>query len=142
MFTSLSSRSPLRCTTSMRRRCVGRQRMLVRSASASSAGPSSSVSGVRSSWLTLVKKVVLARSSSASCSTALAVPPRRRAPGRSRGELAGDQLDEPAVVVVELAVPVEADDEIAVRVALAELAQGHGEGLASAARTSRRWAGR
>ena len=38
------------------------------SASASSAGPSSSVSGVRSSWLTLVKNAVLAASSSSSAS--------------------------------------------------------------------------
>ena len=45
----------------------GGQRLAV-SASASSAGPMSSVSGVRSSWLTLVKKSVLAWSSSASVS--------------------------------------------------------------------------
>ena len=40
----------------------------LRVASASSSGPSSSVSGVRNSWLTLEKNAVLARSISASAS--------------------------------------------------------------------------
>ena len=65
VLTSRSSRSPLRRTSSNRSPLDVVQGSPV-STSASSAGPSSSVSGVRNSWLTLVKNSVLARSSSSS----------------------------------------------------------------------------
>ena len=67
VFTSLSSRSPLRWMISIRCRWWP-GRACSASTSASSAGPSSSVRGVRSSWLMLVKNAVLAASSSASSS--------------------------------------------------------------------------
>ena len=64
VFTSLSSRSSLRCTVSS----SSPRSAPSGDASASSVGPSISVSGVRNSWLTLLKNAVLARSSSASAS--------------------------------------------------------------------------
>ena len=81
VLTSLSSRSSLRWTASSSSPCSARSG----DASASSVGPSISVSGVRNSWLTLLKNAVLARSSSASasaralasssaCAAAMAVP--------------------------------------------------------------------
>ena len=56
-----------------RRACRGRSGSTAAGARASrsSSGPSISVSGVRNSWLTLLKNVVLARSSSASASARL-----------------------------------------------------------------------
>ena len=62
-FTSLSSRRALRWSSSRFRGDGGVWLVM-----ASSMGPSMSVSGVRNSWLTLLKNVVLARSSSASSS--------------------------------------------------------------------------
>jgi hypothetical protein len=67
VLTSLSRRSALRWTSSVRSRCAGGSGASV-SARASSHGPSMSVSGVRNSWETLEKNVVLAASSSARAS--------------------------------------------------------------------------
>ena len=67
VFTSRSSRSALRRTSCSRSRWAAGSGSSA-SARLSSSGPSISVSGVRNSWLTLLKNVVLARSSSASMS--------------------------------------------------------------------------
>ena len=77
VLTSLSSRSALRRTASslLAGLRVGER---IGRAEQSSSGPSISVSGVRNSWLTLLKKAVFARSSSASASARRA-PPRARA---------------------------------------------------------------
>ena len=80
-FTSFRRRSALSWARVRRARCVA-GRTAVPSASASSSGPSMSVSGVRSSWLTLLKNAVLAASSSpsfafAARSSALAVASSR-----------------------------------------------------------------
>jgi hypothetical protein len=64
-LTSFCRRCALRRATASRPRCAGE---VSPRASRSSTGPSSSVSGVRNSWLTLPKNAVLARSSAASCS--------------------------------------------------------------------------
>ena len=72
-----------------------------RSRSASSIGPSISVSGVRNSWLTLLKNAVFARSSSASASArrrSLFVRARARESG---ADLADEETDEVPVRVVE-----------------------------------------
>ena len=58
MLTSLSSRCPLRLHD-LHALALRRRQRVVASARASSAGPSSRVSGVRNSWLTLVKNVGL-----------------------------------------------------------------------------------
>ena len=65
--TSLRSRCDPRSAVSTRSRCTAGSGASS-SATASPSGPSMSVSGVRNSWLTLVKNTVLARSSSASAS--------------------------------------------------------------------------
>ena len=65
--------------------------------SASSSGPSISVSGVRNSWLTLEKKAVLARSSSASASAAPLLRLEGAGGRRARPAQLGDQLEEVAV---------------------------------------------
>ncbi len=64
-LTSRSSRPALRRAVSSRSRWAGSSPV---AAIASSSGPRSNVNGVRNSWLTLVRKAVLARSSSASAS--------------------------------------------------------------------------
>ncbi len=108
-LTSRSRRRALRCTSSRRSRAAcGRLRVGDR---CRAAGPSISVSGVRNSWLTFEKNAVLARSSSASASArrrsalvGLRVADRRR-------DLAGDQIEERAVVVVERPARADAGDE-------------------------------
>ena len=74
LLTSFCRRSALRKTTLRRSACSPSPA----SASASSAGPRISDSGVRNSWLTLEKKSVFARSSSASASA------RSRSASRAR----------------------------------------------------------
>ena len=59
VLTSLSRRNPLRCTVSIC--CSSRRDRGSRSLRISSSGPSISVSGVRNSWLILLKKIVFAR---------------------------------------------------------------------------------
>ncbi len=66
VLTSLSSRRALRCTSSQR--WASDSGSAAAWPSASRAGPRISVSGVRNSWLTLLKNAVLARSISASAS--------------------------------------------------------------------------
>ena len=69
VFTSLPSRRPLRWITSSSPAAAASAGSAGSSlARSSSTGPMISVSGVRNSWLTLEKNVVLARSSSASSS--------------------------------------------------------------------------
>ena len=70
LLTRLCRRSPLRCTSSRRSRCNGGNGSFD-AARASLTGPSIKVSGVRNSWLTLEKKMVLARAMSASASVRL-----------------------------------------------------------------------
>ena len=67
VFTSRNSLSPLRLTTSSWPLAAGVNSVPLRESS-SSTGPSMSVSGVRNSWLTLLKKAVFARSNSAKTS--------------------------------------------------------------------------
>ena len=74
LLTSFCRRSALRNTTDRRSSCSSS----AATASASSAGPRISDSGVRNSWLTLEKKSVFARSSSASACA------RRRSASRAR----------------------------------------------------------
>ena len=79
------------------------------SASASSTGPSISVSGVRNSWLTLEKNAVFARSSSASASARRRSSSYARALATRRADLAGHEVEEAPVGVVE--TPARADAE-------------------------------
>ena len=81
------------------------------SARSSATGPMISVSGVRNSWLTLEKKSVLARSSSAERLGPLPLGLVARRVGDRGRDLVGHQVDEAAVVVVERAVRVQPDDE-------------------------------
>ena len=71
-FTSFSSRSGV-AMQAISQTLSSRERVVRARSAASSAGPSINVSGVRNSWLTLLKNAVLARSISASASA------RRRA---------------------------------------------------------------
>ena len=86
VLTSLSSRRPFRCTTASGSRSL-RRSASVGARAASSSGPSMRVSGVRNSWLTLLKNAVfgaveLGKRFGAACA-ALA---RRRARSRSRSD--------------------------------------------------------
>ena len=69
VLTSLRSRIPLRWSVERRARCPGGSGSRT-SARLSSAGPRIRVSGVRSSWLTLARKSVLARSMASAASLA------------------------------------------------------------------------
>ena len=80
LFTSFKSRRPLRSAMDSTARTSSGS---LESAAESARGPSRSVSGVRNSWLMLVRKAVLARSisssasalrSASSCPSALASP--------------------------------------------------------------------
>ncbi len=70
-------------------------------AAASSSGPSISVSGVRNSWLTLLKNAVLARSSSASASARWRSSSYECAWSTAVPICAATQIEEVAIVVVE-----------------------------------------
>ncbi len=78
VLTSLSSRSAFRCTTSQRS-AVGRRQRVRAARAHPRVGPSIRVSGVRNSWLTLLKNAVLARSISASASARALASARARA---------------------------------------------------------------
>ena len=80
-------------------------------ASISSIGPSMSVSGVRNSWLTLEKKVVLARSISASASARLRSASKGTRIRNARGDMACDEIEEAAVVGIEDAARAHAGDQ-------------------------------
>ena len=69
VLTSLSKRRLLRCATDRSSRTASGTSAGLQARRASCKGPSINVSGVRNSWLTFEKKVVFARSSSASAST-------------------------------------------------------------------------
>ena len=70
-------------------------------ASASSVGPSINVSGVRNSWLTLLKNAVLARSSSASASARACASSSACAPAIAGTDLRRDEREEIAIGVVQ-----------------------------------------
>ena len=108
-FTSLSRRCALRCASSSCSRCAGGS--VRASASASSSGPSISVSGVRNSWLTFEKNAVLARSISRQrlCAAAFVLVGARIRDGRR--DLGADQLEEARVALVEPDAAADADDQ-------------------------------
>src|SRR5918997_171382 len=95
VLTSFRSRRLLRWATSRRPRCTSFKADDDVSSSASSIGPSMSVSGVRNSWLTLEKNRVLARSISANAA------PRADARDKEAGRLfqsgAGNRSDDGAL---------------------------------------------
>ena len=81
------------------------------SASRSSSGPSTRVSGVRNSWLTLAKKLVFARSRAASSAARARSCSYARARPTAREIWRGDQVEEVPVVVVERQRRADADDQ-------------------------------
>ena len=128
VLTSWSIRWPLRAIVSSRRSCTGASGTSA-SARASSAGPSSRVSGVRSSWLTLAKKSLLAWSRRASDSARSRSAVDGAGVADRRGEVAGDQLDEVAVALVDGSVAVEPGHQEAVGVVSGRLADRDDVGL-------------
>ena len=85
-----------------------------------------SVSGVRNSWLTFEKNCVFARASSASAS-ALAL--ERAGVRQTRRDLAGDEVDEADVALVELAIRVGRGNEEARGSFVRGLRDRHDDGL-------------
>ena len=69
--------------------------------SRSSVGPSISVSGVRNSWLTLLKKAVFARSSAASASARVRSSSKARAAPTAVTIWSADEPEHPLVAFVE-----------------------------------------
>ena len=110
VFTSFSSRRLLRCATSSCSCDLAPASASPGALHVLRVGPSISVSGVRNSWLTLLKNAVFARSISASASRA-AAPPRRPGLREAGGDLADEQVDEAAIGVVERPVRIEPGDE-------------------------------
>ena len=82
-------------------------------------GPSISVSGVRSSWLTLLKNAVFARSRSVKLFGAALLRFIGFCVGDAGGNLSGSQVKEAGIACVELTIGVEGRDENAGRLLLA-----------------------
>ena len=128
VFTSFSRRRLLRWATS---RAASRRPAapFAGASSASSSGPSSSVSGVRNSWLTLLKKVVLARSISASASARRRSRLVRVRVGDAGGNLSDQEADETPVPTRRSGGTGSAPPRRCPRRALSVLGDGHDQRL-------------